>query len=187
MWPSTGTGTAPRWRTSSATASTAPPCGTSLRDTPGQPGLDVGRAAGRDHGRLASPAHRDHRRAGHPGRHGVRGGKAMIATLRWRLMGSRLADPPRPPPDPAAAARPQPAPRGPCPAPGPARPRLTRTPSARIPVLIPGPPAPPEEGPQTANPAGSRAISMPARGILAYQDHLRRRQSAQPRYSRNGV
>ena len=31
---STGTGTAPRWRTSSATASSAPPCGTSPPDTP---------------------------------------------------------------------------------------------------------------------------------------------------------
>ena len=30
---------------------------------PGQPGLDVGRAARREHGRLAAPAHRPHRRA----------------------------------------------------------------------------------------------------------------------------
>ena len=32
--PSTGTVTAPRWRTCSATASSVPPCGTSPRDTP---------------------------------------------------------------------------------------------------------------------------------------------------------
>ena len=37
----------------------APP----LRIPPGQPGLDVGSAARRDHGRLAAPAHRHHRRA----------------------------------------------------------------------------------------------------------------------------
>ena len=41
----------------------APP----VRIPPGQPGLDVGRAARRDHGRLAAPAHRHHRRRGHPG------------------------------------------------------------------------------------------------------------------------
>ena len=35
--------------------------------SPGQPGLDVGSAARRDHGRLAAPAHRPHRRGGHPG------------------------------------------------------------------------------------------------------------------------
>ena len=61
--------------------------------------------------------------------HGVRGGKAMIATLR--LAADRRpgpADPPRPPPDPAATARPQPAPRGPGPATGTARTRLTCAP-----------------------------------------------------------
>jgi hypothetical protein len=43
--------------------------------------------------------------------HGVRGGKAMIATLRWRLIAvPRTAGTPRPAPDPAAPARPQPAP-----------------------------------------------------------------------------
>ena len=59
--------------------------------------------------------------------HGVRGGKAMIATLRWRLIAvPGPADPSRPPPDPAAPARPrQPAPRDPGPAAGPARPHLT--------------------------------------------------------------
>jgi hypothetical protein len=35
---------------------------------PGQPGLDVGGAAGCEHGCLAAPAHRHHRRPGHPGR-----------------------------------------------------------------------------------------------------------------------
>ena len=42
----------------------APPLGIS----PGQYRLDVGRAARRDDGRLAAPAHRRHRRRGHPGR-----------------------------------------------------------------------------------------------------------------------
>jgi hypothetical protein len=37
--------------------------------------------------------------------HGVRSGKTMIATLRWRLIAARPADPPRPPPGPAASAR----------------------------------------------------------------------------------
>ena len=103
----------------------APPVGI----PPGQPGLDVGRAAGRDHGRLAAPAHRHHRRAGHPGRarrarrQGHDRHPALAADRR-----PRPAGPPRPPPDPAAAARPQPAPRGPGPATGPARTRLTRTP-----------------------------------------------------------
>jgi hypothetical protein len=43
-----------------------------------------GAAARRDHGRLAAPAHC--RTAGEDitHGHGVRGGKAMIATLRWR-------------------------------------------------------------------------------------------------------
>ena len=103
----------------------APPVGI----PPGQPGLDVGRAAGRDHGRLAAPAHRHHRRAGHPGRARRarrQGHDRHLALAADR--GPRPADPPRPPPDPAAAARPQPAPRGPGPAPGPARTRLTRTP-----------------------------------------------------------
>ena len=61
----------------------APP----LRIPPGEHGLDVGRAARRDHGRLAAPAHRRSppaRTSWHG--HGVRGGKAMIATLRWRLI-----------------------------------------------------------------------------------------------------
>jgi Transposase DDE domain group 1 len=46
--------------------------GAALRHLPripaGEPGLDVGGAAGREHGRLAAPAHRHHRRRGHPGR-----------------------------------------------------------------------------------------------------------------------
>ena len=103
----------------------APPVGIS----PGEPGLDVGRAARREHGRLAAPAHRHHRRAGHPGRarrarrQGHDRHPALAADRR-----PRPADPPRPPPDPAAAARPQPASRGPGPAAGTARTRLTCTP-----------------------------------------------------------
>jgi len=61
--------------------------------------------------------------------HGMRGGKAMIATLRWRLIAvPGSAGPPRPPPDAAAAARPQPASRGHSPATGTARTRMTCTP-----------------------------------------------------------
>ena len=61
--------------------------------------------------------------------HGVRGGKAMIATLRWRLIAvpGRLTRS-RPAPDPAAPARPRPAARGPGPAARPARTRLTCAP-----------------------------------------------------------
>ena len=101
----------------------APPLGI----PPGQPGVDVGRAARREHGRLAAPAHRHHRGRGHPGRarrarrQGHDRHPAVAADRR-----PRPADPPRPPPDPAAPARPrQPAPRDPGPAAGPARPRLT--------------------------------------------------------------
>ena len=46
----------------------------------------MGRAARRDHGRLAAPAHRTTAGADILAGHGVRGGKAMIATLRWRLI-----------------------------------------------------------------------------------------------------
>jgi hypothetical protein len=53
--------------------------------------------------------------------HGVRGGKAMIATLAVAAdRRPRPADPPRPPRDAAAAAQPRPASRGPGPAAGPA-------------------------------------------------------------------
>jgi Transposase DDE domain group 1 len=97
-----------------------------LRLHPGQYGLDVGRAARRQHGRLAAPAHRDHPRPDHLGR-----------PRRPRRQGHdrhppppahrhpRPAHPARAPPDLAAAARPQPAARGPLPAAGPARYGLT--------------------------------------------------------------
>ena len=103
----------------------APP----LRIPPGEPGLDVGCAAGREYGRLAAPAHRHHRRAGHPGR--ARRARRQGHDRHLALAADRRprpAGPPRPPPDPAAAARPQPAPRGPGPATGTAHPRLTCTP-----------------------------------------------------------
>jgi hypothetical protein len=83
--------------------------------------------------------------------HGVRGGKAMIATLQWRpiaIPGQLIPD--DWPPEPAAAARPRPASRGPHPATGTARPRLTlRTPD---PAPRPGQrltSREPQEGPQT--------------------------------------
>ena len=121
--------------------------------------------------------------------HGVRGGKAMIATLRWRLIAvpGRLVRHARhlilrlPPghsllPEVLARLR------------GTARTRLTCTPKPRLPVLIHGPPAPtPQKGPQIANPA-----RFPGR------QHAHSRESwltkiiyggriSSPRYSRNGV
>jgi hypothetical protein len=93
---------------------------------PGQPGLDVGRAARREHGRLAAPAHRRHCRRGHPGRarRARRQGHdrhPAVAADR----GPRPTGPPCPPPGAPAAARPRAASRGAGPATGPARPRLT--------------------------------------------------------------
>ena len=113
--------------------------------------------------------------------HGVRGGKAMIATLRWRLIAvpGRLIRHARhlilrlPPGH-------EPASRGPGPAAGPARPRLTCA------SLSPGSPSlstarqpRPAERPATANPAPAPGLSAcPLPGILAHQDHLRRQGSA---------
>jgi hypothetical protein len=97
-----------------------------VRIPPGQPGVDVGRAARREHGRLAAPAHRPHRRRGHPGRPRRtrrQGHDRHLAVAADRRPGP--ADPPRPAPDPAAPARPRPASRGAGPAAGSARPRLT--------------------------------------------------------------
>ena len=66
--------------------------------------------------------------------HGVRGGKAMIATLRRRLIAvPGPARAPRRAADPAAAARPRPARRGPRPPAGPARNALTTGPKAPTP------------------------------------------------------
>ena len=53
---------------------------------PGEHRLDVGGAARGQHRRVAAPAHRHHQRPGIVAGHGVRGGKAMIDTLRWRLI-----------------------------------------------------------------------------------------------------
>ena len=83
--------------------------------------------------------------------HGVRGGKAMIATLRRRL----IAVPARLvrhacAADPAAAARPRPARRGPRP---PARPPRD--------ALTTGPTAPPRNL-EPANPGDTRASTRPA-------------------------
>ena len=88
----------------------------SFRIPPGQPGCGCGGGGAAEAasaaGRLAAPARCPHRRRGHQcAGHGVRGGKAMIATLRWRLIRRPWrADPPRPPPDLAAPARPRPLP-----------------------------------------------------------------------------
>ena len=84
-------------------------CGGAL---PGQYGLDVGSAARRQHGRLAAPAHRPHRRRGHPGRprrvrrqsHDRHPAAAADRRRPW------AADPPRLVPDYTAPARPRPAP-----------------------------------------------------------------------------
>jgi hypothetical protein len=103
----------------------APP----LRIPPGEHGLDAGRAARREHGRLAAPADRADLRRGHPGRarrprrQGHDRHPAPPAHRR-----PRPADPPRPPPGAAAATRPLPASRDPRPAARTARPRLTCAP-----------------------------------------------------------
>jgi hypothetical protein len=55
-----------------------------LPDTPGQPGVDAGRGARRDHGRWLHQLTALGEDIVHG--HGVRGGKAMIATLRWRVI-----------------------------------------------------------------------------------------------------
>ena len=84
---STGTVTAPRWRTCSATASSAPPCGTSRPDIPRSTlawmwgALLAATMAAWLHQLTATALGEDIVHG-----HGVRGGKAMIATLRWRLI-----------------------------------------------------------------------------------------------------
>ncbi len=122
--------------------------------------------------------------------HGVRGGKAMIATLRWRLIAvpGLPAHPPRPPADPAAAARPAPARRDPRPAAGTARPSLTRASEAAAPR--PGPSAHQPEPHRKPPPSRTRARHpghQPAPNPKhAHQDHSGRPGSAH-RYSRNRV
>ena len=103
--------------------------------------------------------------------HGVRGGKAMIATLRWRLIAipGRLIRharhlilrlPPGHSLHPAA---------------GTACPRLTCAIRAPLPVPASRLTSPdPQKGTQTANPAPTPGPSAcPAPGSPAYQDHLR--------------
>jgi hypothetical protein len=154
----------------------APPIGI----PPGQPGLDVGRAARRDHGRLAAPAHRHDRLPGHPGR--ARRARRQGHDRHPAVAADRRpgpADPPRPPPGAAAPARPQPAARGPGPAAGPARTRLTCAPRAPAPSPRPRPASPARrKAPDREPGADSRASSMPLPGIPARQDHLRRQESA---------
>ena len=105
--------------------------GAALRHLPsGYPQVNLawmwGGAAGRGHGSLAAPAHRPHRRRGHPGR--ARRARRQSHDRHLALAADRHpgpADPPRPAPDSAAPARPRPPVRGPGPAAGPARTRLT--------------------------------------------------------------
>jgi hypothetical protein len=142
---------------------------------PGQHGLDVGGAARRDHGRLAAPAHRGHRRRGHPGRARRPRGQghdrhpALAADRR-----PRTADPARPPPGAAATARPLPASRDPLPAAATTRTGLTSAPRAPAPR-----PLPTADQPRSAerHPPREPALipglsACPAPGILAHQDHL---------------
>jgi hypothetical protein len=103
------------------------PAASPLRLPAGEPGLDVGGAARREHG-LAAPAHRRRRaRPGHRGR--ARRARRQGHDRHPALAADRrpgTADPPRPPPGAAAPARAQPAPGGSQPAAGTASPRLTR-------------------------------------------------------------
>jgi hypothetical protein len=123
-----------------------------LRISPGQYRLDVGRAARRQHRRLAAPAHHSHPRPGHPGR-----------PRRPRRQSHdrhppppshrrpRAAGTPRRAADPAAAARPRPARRGPRPPPGPPRDALTS----------PARKAPDQKPRETRTRRGTRASSLP--------------------------
>ena len=132
--------------------------------SPGEPRLDVGGAARRQHGRLAAPAHRRHRRGGHPGRARRarrQGHDRHLAVAADRRPGT--ADPPRPPPDAAAPARPLPASRGPHPATATASTGLTCTLSPGSPSLPTACQPRPGERPANREPgAGSRVVSMPA-------------------------
>ena len=165
------------------------PAASPLGIPPGQPGVDVGGTAGRDHGRLAAPAHRPDRGPGHPGR--ARRARRQGHDRHPALAADRRPWPagtPRPPPDPAAAARPRPAPRGPGPAPRTARPRLTCASRAPAPRHRPQPASPdPQKGPQIANPARHRAISTPATGNPGAPRSFTKTGLSSPRYSRNRV
>ena len=160
--------------------------GAALRHLPsgypqGEPGLDVGRAARRDHGRLAAPAHRRHRWGGHPGR--ARRARRQGHDRHLAVAADRRAwpaDPPCPPPGTAASAWPLDASRGAGPAAGTARPRLTTHPEPRLPVLVHGLPAPTRRNARTSR-TRRRLLgpsACPLSGIPAHQDHLRREGSA---------
>src|SRR5271166_6522243 len=155
----------------------------------GQYRLDVGRAAGCQHGRLAAPAHRHHPRPGHPGRTRRprrQGHDRHPAVAAHRRPGP--ADPPRPPPGAAAAARAQPAPGDPRPAEGTARSRLTRAPRAPAPSSSPTAHRPgPRKGKKREPGAGSRAISMPSTGKPGTPRSFTEAAVNSPRYSRNRV
>lgn len=156
---STGTGIAPRPRTSSATASSEPPCGICRADIRRSTPPGCGGAARRPHRRLAAPTHRYHRRRGHPRR-----------SRRPRRQSDdrhpAAADPrPRPTRLPrrtthlAAVARPRPPRRNPGPPPSAPHPALT----CAIVTASPGPAAPCPT-PRTANPArhpGQQPVRTP--------------------------
>ena len=119
--------------------------------------------------------------------HGVRGGKAMIATLRWRLIAvpGRLIR--HAAPDPAATARTRAASRGPGPAAGPAPfPPDLRLLSSGSPSLSTAPSPGPQKGRKPRTRRVSRGDSMPRPGILAHPDQLHRRQSAHSAIRRSG-
>ena len=122
--------------------------------------------------------------------HGVRGGKAMIATLRWRLIAVPgelvryarhliLRLPPGHGLLPEVLARLR----------GTARPRLTC--ASRAPAPRPCPrPASPEtaERPQPSEPGtAARAVSMPATGNPGTPRSITKAGPSSPRYSRNRV
>ena len=121
--------------------------------------------------------------------HSVRGGKAMIATLRWRLIAvpGRLIRHARhltlrlPPghsllPEILARLRDLPAPTGPAP------------PKPRLPVLAHGPPPRPAERPPDREPGvGSRAASMPATRNPGTPRSFTEAGISSSRYSRNRV
>ena len=120
--------------------------------------------------------------------HGVRGGKAMIATLRWRLIAvPRPTDPPRPPPGAAAPARAAcsrrfSAGRGTCQSPPDLRHLSPGSPSC------PPPASPIIERPANHEPGGgSRAIRNAPNQEARHTKIIYEAGVSSPRYSRNRV
>jgi hypothetical protein len=162
VW-STGAGTGPRSRTSSATASTAPPCASCPADIPRsiRPGCGDALLAAWLHQPTAEMAG-EQIVVGH----GVRGGKAVIETLRWRLIAASCRLVCRRAAHHPVAARTWPGRRDPRPAAGPSRD-----------VFTTGHPAPARHS-ETRTRHDTRAPSLPAdpehtlKSILAREDQL---------------